>query len=107
MIKKCEKRTNVLSRITPILRNTDFPPGMIDNGFSLWENAGIKTLKDLFEGDRMMSFDQLRLKYSLPRTHFFRFQQVRSFIRNQTEPTLIWKCHQSNNYLIKYVVIGS
>lgn len=87
MIKRWEKRTNVLWPITPILRNTDFPPGMIDNGFSLWENAGIKTLKDLFEADGMMSFDQLRLKYNLPPTHFFRFLQVGSFIQNRTGHT--------------------
>lgn len=57
---------------------------MTDNGFALWERAGITTLKDLFERDRMMSFDQLRLKYMISHMHFFRFQQVRSFIQDPT-----------------------
>lgn len=65
-IQKWEKITDVLSPITPIQSNTDFISGMTDNGFCLQENACIKTLKDLFKGDKIMSFDQLRLKYKLP-----------------------------------------
>lgn len=61
---------------------------MTDKGFVLWENAGFKTLKDLFESDRIMSFDQLSLKYNLPKTHFFRFLQVRNFTLNQTRRAL-------------------
>ena len=76
MIKKLEKRTDVLSLTTPIQRNTHFLPGMTDNGFTLWESAGITTLKDSFEGDRMMSFGQLRLKYKLSHTHLFKFLEV-------------------------------
>lgn len=86
----------MLSPITPMMRNTDFLPGMTDNGFSLWENAGIKTLKDLFEGDRMMSFDQLRLKYNLPRTHFFSKSEV--LFRIELGVYLIWKCYQLKIY---------
>lgn len=55
---------------------------MTDYGFALWESAGITTLKDLFEGDRMMSFVQLRLIYNLSHTHFLRFLQIKSFIQN-------------------------
>ncbi len=39
--------------ISPIKKNTDFFPGLSDDGYSLWEGSGIIVLK----GDRMMSFD--------------------------------------------------
>ena len=41
-------------------------------GFLYLKNAGITTLKDLFEGDRMMAFDQLRMKYKLSQEVLFR-----------------------------------
>ena len=101
MIKKWEKRSNMLSPITPILRNTDFPPGMTDTGFSIWKDAGIVALKDLFEGDSMMSFDQLRMKYNLPQTHFFRFLQVRSFVQNHAGHTFSLEMSPTENLLDK------
>lgn len=70
---------------------------MTDNGFSLCEKAGITMLKDLFERGTIMSFAQLRLKYKLPQTHFFRFLQERGFIQTGYNFNL----DINNIYLIK------
>ena len=43
---------------------------------------GIKTIGDLYIGGTFASFVQLQGKYKLPRSNFFRFLQIRNYIRN-------------------------
>lgn len=42
----------------------------------------MECLKDLYQGGHLMSFEQLRNKYDLPASHFFRYLQIRSFMRS-------------------------
>ena len=79
MTQKLEKRSNLTPLLIPIQGNPWNEPGMNDNGFNIWALLGIKRMYDLYEGGTMLSFEQIHLKYKLPRCHFFRYLQVRDF----------------------------
>lgn len=59
----------------PLAANHAFPPSLID-GF------GIHNFKDFYIDNVFATFQQLSDKISLPKQHFFRYLQVRSFVRD-------------------------
>lgn len=65
LIRKREKRADFISVITPTQKTLTVLQVWIILGFSPWEDGGIEVLRDLFEGDKMMTFDQLRQKHGL------------------------------------------
>jgi len=65
----------------PLAVNHAFPPFLIDIVFLRWKNFGIHNFKDLYIDNVFASFQQLLVKFSLPRHHFFRYLQVRSFVQ--------------------------
>ena len=65
-----------LSPNTPIWGNPYFK----DDTFKLWHEKGLKQIAHLFENGILMSFEQLQ---QLPRSHQFRFVQVRNLIRTE------------------------
>uniref|UniRef100_A0A3P8TZR2 Reverse transcriptase zinc-binding domain-containing protein n=1 Tax=Amphiprion percula TaxID=161767 RepID=A0A3P8TZR2_AMPPE len=68
---------------TPILSGCLFPPSSLDLAFKDWQVMGIKSFKDLFIDNNFASFDQLTNKFGIPRTHFFRYLQIRHFLQSQ------------------------
>lgn len=64
----------------PIVRNHSFKPSIIDGAFNIWTRKGITSIKDLFSEGVFMSFEQVRLKFDIPHSHFFRFLQLRNFV---------------------------
>lgn len=52
----------------PIWHNHAFPPSFTDAAFKEWNFRGIKSLKDLYINRHLCSFEQLQLKYALPKT---------------------------------------
>lgn len=73
-----------LSMQAPIMRNHMFPPSITDAAFNCWVEKGLVTLKDLYSDFSFMSFYQMRAKYNIPQTHFFRYLQIRSFMISNT-----------------------
>lgn len=71
-----------LSVGAPLAANPVFPPSLLDNTFCLWARLAIKTLRDLYVDSLFASCQQLVNTFSLPKRHFFRYLQVRSFVRN-------------------------
>lgn len=65
----------------PISANALFPPSLMDTAFKLWFGKGLKRVKDLFKDGVFMSFEQLVNEYNIPSSHYFRYQQVRVFVR--------------------------
>ena len=49
--------------------------------FARWREKGVRSLSDLYQGGHLMSFEQLKAKHNLPVSHFFRYLQVRNFIK--------------------------
>ena len=72
------------SFLAPLSANPVFLPSLIDGAFSLWSDCGIKAFRDMYISGMFASFQQLSKKYHLPKQHFFRYLQVRSFIRNHS-----------------------
>ena len=71
-----------LSIGAPLAANPIFPPSLLDSTFSIWARLGIKTLRDLYVDSIFASFQQLIDKFLLPKGHFFRYLQVRNFVRS-------------------------
>lgn len=65
----------------PIWHNHAFTPSFTDAVFKEWDCKGIKSIKNLYINKQLCSFDQLQKKYTLPKTHFFRFLQLRNYMR--------------------------
>lgn len=59
-----------LSLCAPIVRNHLFAPSTTDKAFYEWVKRGITTIEDLFIDNTFISFDQLMLKFNIPRLHF-------------------------------------
>ena len=70
-----------ISTSTPLYRNHSFPPSLSDNVFLLWANKGITTIEDLYLNKTFATFTQLKEKFTLSDAHFFRYLQVRDFVR--------------------------
>lgn len=77
-----------LSTLSPIWGNVTFKPARADMGFKMWMNKGVCKLGDLYNDGVLMSFEQLTNKYDLPKKHFFKYLQVRSFITNLLKSTV-------------------
>ncbi len=66
----------------PIAANHLFPASLIDKAFDQWSKAGISNISLHNEGT-LMSFDQIKNKFNLPSHSFFRYLQIRDFIKSQ------------------------
>lgn len=79
-IKKTFNLTNIYS-FAPICHTHAFHPSQSDPVFSIWKGKGLTTIKDLYIENVFASFDQLKAKFDLPPSHFFRYLQVRNYTR--------------------------
>ncbi len=70
-----------LSTHAPICQNPCFKLGTMDAAFLQWSDKGLTTVKDLYINNHFASFAQLQAKFGLPSSHFFRYLQVRNFVR--------------------------
>lgn len=71
-----------------------FLPGMNDPAFKMWSDKGLVFLSDLFDRGTFLSFETLSKDFNIPKAHFFRYLQVRSFAIKHftTYPTLPSTC---------------
>ena len=67
---------------SPVYANHYFKPSVMDKAVLIWYNAGIKQFQDLYYNGTFVSFQYRCDSFNIPRTHFFRFLQIRNFIRN-------------------------
>ena len=72
---------NTVSVHSPIKGNHKFPPAASDPTFGAWHSKGIKSIRCLYIGGTFASFAQLSEKFDIPRTHFFRYFQIRNFVQ--------------------------
>ena len=69
-----------LSLKSPTHTNHFFKPSLLDKTFTGWQEKGIKSFRDLYSEGVFSSFEQLCLKFRLPRSNFFRYLQARDFL---------------------------
>ena len=70
-----------LSNHSPILDNHLFPPSISDAAFSTWRRLGLVNIKDLYINNVFASFQELSNRFNLPKTHLFRYVQVRNWVK--------------------------
>lgn len=70
----------ILFRLSPIYLNQDFVPGLGLSIFKAWHMKGIRVIGDLFQDGSLMSFQQLRQKFDLPKQHHFGYLQIRHYV---------------------------
>lgn len=66
----------------PLTDNHLFPTSLEDTGFQIWRYNGLIYFSDLFSEGTFVAFETLVQNHNLPRTHFFKYLQARSFARN-------------------------
>ncbi len=67
----------------PLVGNNMFKPSVTDNAFEIWDSCGVKMAKDLYSYGTFVTFDYLVNPFGIPRTHFFGYLQLRSFVSSQ------------------------
>lgn len=80
--KKCLGVQNI-SFHSPITNNHLFRPSLLDRGFQTWQDKGIHSIGDLYIENTLPGFEQVSAKYKLSNAHFFRYLQVRDFVRKK------------------------
>lgn len=82
-IRKKTKNLQIIYTGTPFYANPALPEILKDELCLLWYRKGIRVFGDLFDKGSFLSFEQLKLKFSLESKHFFKHLQVRDYIRVQ------------------------
>ncbi len=75
-------KLNNLVLLGPLCNNHTFLPSKLDSTFALWKEKGIISFQDLFLNGTFVDFESLSHEHDLPRTNFFRYLQVCSFIKD-------------------------
>ena len=57
----------------------------MDGAFAIWTRRNIHSLSDLYVDDNFATFEQLVQKFELPRSHFFRYLQLRNFVSSSSD----------------------
>lgn len=66
---------------SPICQNHAFSPGLLDSGFAQWEKNDIQRIKYLYIDGTFASFEQLKKNFNINISIFFRYLQVRDFVK--------------------------
>lgn len=66
-------KTPGISVYTPVCHNHAFVPASLDKTFSLWCAKGLRCVGDLYVNNSFASFQQIRSKYDIPHSDFFRY----------------------------------
>lgn len=80
------RSVNKLSSVsihTPICHNHTFLPSQTDGVFAVWRDRGLATLGDLYMDKQFASFNQLQTKFNIPNSHFFRYLQIRHYVKDR------------------------
>lgn len=80
--------TPSLSVFSPIWGNEYFIPGKADGGFRVWAKNGLQKIGDVYKQNILMSFEELINKFNIPRNHFFKYLQLRNFIKKEQNQSL-------------------
>ncbi len=69
--------------------NVSFKPGKLDAGFKLWAKKGLSKISDLYKEGVLMSFEEISQIHNIPKKHFFKYLQLRSFIYSMQDKSLV------------------
>ena len=78
-----------LPQATPVCNNHLFLPATIDPRFSYLEREGLRCIGELYIDSLFASFDQLRVAFNLRGSDFFRYFQLRDFVKTHSPQSLL------------------
>uniref|UniRef100_A0A3Q4ICL2 Uncharacterized protein n=1 Tax=Neolamprologus brichardi TaxID=32507 RepID=A0A3Q4ICL2_NEOBR len=61
--------------------DSDFVPNKLDSRFKSWSAKGLSTFDSLIKDGNFISFDTLKQKYNLEKQDFYRYLQIRHYIK--------------------------
>ncbi len=70
-----------MSPKSPIHSNNVFNPSVIDKYFTSWHAKGIREINDLYHEGAFCSFQKMCKQFDTPKNIFFRYLQIRDFVR--------------------------
>lgn len=109
LIKKGKLKTKIgcVWENTKIIQNDpDFPPNKVDTAFKIWESKGLSWSHQLYDEVGYESFDNLVKKYQLPRSHFYRYLQVRSYLNKNIPDIKLNDLHPVVRQILKIIQSG-
>ena len=99
--KICKVKDQELSCMREMSCDSDFTPNKMDHVFKIWEGKGLKRFYQMYEDEGVVSFEYIVEKYSIPRDHFFRYLQVRSYLKDKLKIRTLGNLHPILRYVIK------
>lgn len=78
-----------------------FTPNNLDTAFRKWSDHGLVYVWQLFNGGNLKTFEQLKNDFELPRTDFFRYLQLRTFLTTHKEWTKLTAPTPIEEFLIE------
>lgn len=96
----------VLSSLTNIGLMKTFTPNNLDSGFRKWSDHGLNYLHQLVKDDNLKTFAQLKNEFDLPRTDFFRYLQLRSFLMTHKDWGKLKRSTPIEKFLISQISHG-
>ena len=80
---RCHYKLTSASVLGPIYKNHLFPPSTLDSTFKQWSLNGLIYIKDLYTDNIFDSFENVCKRYNLPRSSFFKYLQIRHFVKSK------------------------
>lgn len=90
-----------------IQKDPEFLPNKVDTAFKIWESKGLLGYHQMYDEVGYESFDNLARKYQLPRSHFYRYLQVRSYFNKNNQVTMLKELHPIVRQILKIIQSGS
>ncbi len=82
-LRKKTQSSQPFYNLTPFHANPLLPQALRDGITQVWFTKSIKTFGDLYKNGVLESFEDLTAKYSLDKKHFFKFLQLKHYIRTE------------------------
>lgn len=91
----------VTSGLSSIAHLRDFIPLKLDSGYKKWKHLNLNFVHQLLGIIELKSFEELMEEFNIPKTDFFRYLQIRSFLTKHPD----WdKINRSDTSIEKYLV---
>ena len=74
-------------RRTPLWGNPNISHHISDSMLRGWRDRKIQTVSDLYINDTFASYQQLKEKFNLPKDSFFKYLQVRDWVKEESRET--------------------
>lgn len=84
-IQKKLSISSSVSKATKIAKNPDFVPCTMDAGFEKWTNKGLIYISQIFMGQILKSFEQLKQEFNLQNNDFYKYLQLRHYLQKHNE----------------------